>query len=91
MHPSNAGQRLSTSLPKKKLKKSDTNPNPNFGVFYSLIEGCQICNFTLMYEPLTVFAPINAAFQKLVGVPEDPDSLAQYHLKQRHVRSVNEN
>ncbi|XP_048524013.1 fasciclin-1 [Dendroctonus ponderosae] len=54
--------------------------DPDISQFYSLIEGCQICNFTLMYEPLTVFAPINAAFQKLVGVPEDPDSLAQYHL-----------
>ncbi|KAL1505831.1 hypothetical protein ABEB36_005303 [Hypothenemus hampei] len=54
--------------------------DPEITQFYSLLEGCNICNYTLEYEPLTVFAPINAAFQKRNISQQDRENLAQYHL-----------
>lgn len=47
--------------------------------FYTRMRNCQVCNYTLEFEPLTIFAPINAAFQKMPKIPDD-DYLIQYHL-----------
>ncbi|XP_050311264.1 fasciclin-1 isoform X2 [Anthonomus grandis grandis] len=49
--------------------------------FYAYLEVCNVCNFTLEFEPLTIFAPLNAAFQNLKNYNiTDTDSLVQYHL-----------
>ncbi|CAG9765041.1 unnamed protein product [Ceutorhynchus assimilis] len=48
--------------------------------FYALFGECNLCNFSLGNEAITVFAPINAAFQKIVGPLPDAESLVPYHL-----------
>ncbi|XP_060523443.1 fasciclin-1 isoform X3 [Cylas formicarius] len=50
------------------------------GLFLQILKTCQVCNFTLEYEPLTIFAPLNAAFQHISKQDIDIDSIVQYHL-----------
>ncbi|XP_030767671.1 fasciclin-1-like [Sitophilus oryzae] len=49
-------------------------------VFYSYLEQCRVCNNTLESEEMTVFAPINAAFQKIVKGNPDTNSMVLYHI-----------
>ncbi|XP_066141261.1 fasciclin-1 isoform X2 [Euwallacea fornicatus] len=54
--------------------------DPEITQFISWLEACRVCIFTLENEPLTIFAPVNQAFQKQLGLTQDTDSLAQYHI-----------
>ncbi|XP_066259220.1 fasciclin-1 isoform X4 [Euwallacea similis] len=54
--------------------------DPEISQFISWLEACRVCKFSLENEPLTIFAPVNQAFQKHLGLTQDTDSLAQYHI-----------
>ncbi|KAK6617553.1 hypothetical protein RUM44_005141 [Polyplax serrata] len=48
-------------------------------IFYSLLENNNVANATLLYRPLTVFAPTNKAFQNF-ETTAPKDSLVSYHM-----------
>ncbi|XP_025832437.1 fasciclin-1-like, partial [Agrilus planipennis] len=48
--------------------------------FYSLLQREVVANNTLQHEAVTIFAPINEAFQKLGLGKEDDPRLVRYHL-----------
>lgn len=54
--------------------------DPDISQFYSYLEQCRVCNNTLESEEMTVFAPINAAFQKIVKGNPDTNSMVLYHI-----------
>lgn len=51
--------------------------DPDLSEFYSLLENSAIANNTLQYRQVTLFAPINLAFQKYTGSKDD---LILYHM-----------
>ncbi|CAG9858671.1 unnamed protein product [Phyllotreta striolata] len=58
------------------LMKND----PDISEFYSFMEPSKSANFTLENKPCTIFAPINAAFQKLGDYRGETESLIAYHM-----------
>ncbi|KAJ8980745.1 hypothetical protein NQ317_011394, partial [Molorchus minor] len=58
-------------------------PTPTFFFyfqFYSLLEHSKLANFTLGFKQVTIFAPINTAFQKMGDIKEDTNDLVLYHM-----------
>lgn len=44
------------------------------------MEQSNLAKVTLQYKPATIFAPINAAFQKFDTNPEETEALVLYHI-----------
>lgn len=54
--------------------------DPDISEFYAYMEPSKSANFTLGNKPCTIFAPINAAFQKLGKVKGEVEPLVLYHM-----------
>ncbi|XP_057656027.1 fasciclin-1 isoform X1 [Diorhabda carinulata] len=65
-----SGQRLD------EIMKND----PDISQFYAYMEPSKSANFTLGNKQCTIFAPINAAFQKLGEVKGEIEPLVLYHM-----------
>ncbi|KAJ8919082.1 hypothetical protein NQ315_012067, partial [Exocentrus adspersus] len=47
---------------------------------YGRLEQSKLANVTLQFKQVTIFAPINAAFQNIGDIKEDTDALVLYHM-----------
>ncbi|XP_018568338.1 fasciclin-1 isoform X2 [Anoplophora glabripennis] len=54
--------------------------DPDLSEFYGQLELSQLAAFALKHKQVTVFAPINAAFQNAPLIKDDNDTLVLYHL-----------
>ncbi|XP_076252925.1 fasciclin 1 Fas1 domain-containing isoform X2 [Rhynchophorus ferrugineus] len=54
--------------------------DPEISQFYSYLQQCKVCNNTLESEEMTVFAPINAAFQHILKQNPDTNAMVLYHI-----------
>ncbi|KAL3276909.1 hypothetical protein HHI36_012277, partial [Cryptolaemus montrouzieri] len=48
--------------------------------FHALLERSPLARVSLQYKQVTIFAPINSAFQTLGKGVEDPDEIVPYHI-----------
>lgn len=46
------------------------------------MEQSNLAKVTLQYKPVTIFAPINAAFQKFDANQDETEALVLYHISE---------
>lgn len=59
----------------KKIKADD-----DLSQFFVLLERSRLAKVSLQYKQVTIFAPINTAFQKYIKEVDDPDEIIPYHI-----------